>query len=74
MGVDESLGGDDGRRDAAFHVAGAAAIDAAVPDLTAEGIGGPAMSGFDHVVMAVEMHAVAGGGPPRFRATMFQRG
>ena len=63
MGVDEGFGGDDGGRDAAFHVAGAAAIDAAIPDLTAEGIGGPAMSGFHDVVMAVEMHAVAGRGP-----------
>jgi hypothetical protein len=36
-----------------------ATVDAAVANLAAEGIGGPAVAGLDHVVVAVEMHAVA---------------
>jgi hypothetical protein len=60
MGVEKRLRRDDGGRDAPLHVAGAATVDAAVAHLAAEGIGGPAVAGLDHVVMAVEMHAVAG--------------
>ena len=54
------LGGDDAGGKPALHVTGAAAIDAAVPDLATEGIGGPAMPNLDHVDMGVEMHAGAG--------------
>ncbi len=61
-GGDEGLGRDDRGGEAALHVAGAAAIDAVALDFGAEGIAGPAVADLDHVVMAVEMHAVAGGG------------
>ena len=61
-GGDEGLGGDDGGGQPALHVAGAAPVDAATVDFAAEGVAGPAMADLDHVVMAVEMDAVARAG------------
>ena len=58
-GGDEGLGGDDTGGEAALHVAGPAAIDAVALHLGAEGVAGPAMADLDHVVMGVEMDAVA---------------
>ena len=59
MGGDEGFGGDDAGGKPALHVAGAAPVDAVAVQLCAEGIARPAMANLDHVVMAVEMHAVA---------------
>ncbi|MPL95501.1 hypothetical protein SDC9_41672 [bioreactor metagenome] len=59
-GGKEGLGGDHRACEAALHVAGAAAIDPAVDQLGPERVARPAMADLDHVVMAVEMHALAG--------------
>jgi len=58
--VDQRLHRDDRRRQATFHVTGAAAVDAVVDDLGGERVVGPAGAGLDHVDMAVEMHARPG--------------
>ncbi len=57
---DECLGGNDAGRKPALHVAGAATVDAVPLDPGPERIAGPAVADLDHVVMGVEMDAVAG--------------
>ncbi len=57
---DECLGGNDAGRKPALHVAGAAPVDAVPLDPGPERIAGPAVADLDHVVMGVEMDAVAG--------------
>ena len=60
VGGNKGFGGDDAGSKPPLHVAGAAPIDAVADQLCAEGIARPAMADLDHVVMAVEMHAVTG--------------
>src|SRR5262249_31691864 len=57
--VEDRLGSDDGGGESALHVAGAAAVDAAVAIPGRERIAGPAATGLDDVDMTVEMHAPA---------------
>jgi len=59
-GVDKGFDRDDRGGEPAFHVAGAAAIDAAVPQFSAERIDRPAVAGLHDIDMGVEMHAGAG--------------
>ena len=47
-------------REAALHVAGAAAVEAAVTDRAGERIDAPALAGLDHVEVAVEVDAGTG--------------
>src|SRR5882724_782050 len=54
--VDQCLDGDDGRREAALHVAGAPAIDPAVPYVSGERVDGPAAAALYDIDVAVEMH------------------
>ena len=56
----EGFGRDDRGGEPALHVAGAAAIDAAVADDAGERVDAPAVAGLDHVDMRVEMHRRAG--------------
>jgi hypothetical protein len=58
VGGDEGFSGDDAGGKPALHVAGAAPGDAVAVQFTAEGIARPAMADLDHVMVAVEMHAV----------------
>ena len=55
----EGFGRDDRGGEPALHVAGAAAIDAAVADDAGERIDAPAFAGLHHVDMRVEMHGGA---------------
>ena len=55
----QRLHGDDRCRQAALHVAGAAAEDLAVPDLRGKGIEAPAGARLDHVHVAVKVQARA---------------
>ena len=56
----EGFGRDDRCGEPALHVAGAAAIDAAVADDAGERVDAPAVAGLDDVDMRVEMHRGAG--------------
>jgi hypothetical protein len=55
--IDESLHGDDGSRETAFHVARAAAEELAVAHRSGKRLEGPARAGLHDVDMAVEVHA-----------------
>jgi hypothetical protein len=57
MRVDQRLDRDDGCRQSALHVAGAAAVHLAVLDDGGERIHGPAGAGLHDIDVAVEMHA-----------------
>ncbi len=57
--VHQGFDRDHGRGDPALHVAGAAAVDLAVPQHRRERVDGPALAGLDHVDVAVEMHTWA---------------
>ena len=60
MFCDEAPGSDDGRSQATLHVAGTAAIDAAVPDHAGERIHRPVLTGGNDIRVRIEMHAVTG--------------
>ena len=45
-----------------LHVASATAINFAVANFCAEGVGGPATASFHHIDVAIEVHALAGAG------------
>ncbi len=57
--VGKNLGRDDRGGEPALHVAGAAAIDPAVPELAPERVGGPAAARFHHIVVRVEVNGLA---------------
>src|SRR5690606_13768724 len=59
-GGDEGLHRDDGGGEAALHVAGAAAIDASVPDDPGERIERPVIAGLDDIDMGIEMDCGTG--------------
>ena len=58
----QGFGREESGRDARLHVAGAAAVDAAVRDLGAEGILRPAATRGDHIEVAVHVQRLAGTG------------
>ena len=59
----KGFGRDDGRGDPSLHIARAAPVYAPVGKFAAEWLAGPSVTNLDHVVMAVEMHAIAGARP-----------
>ena len=60
----EHFGGEEGRRDASLHVAGAASPDRAVPHFPRKGIGGPVGARGDHVEVPVQVQPPAAGSQP----------
>ncbi len=54
------FGGNDRRGQPALHIAGAATVNLAVFQLTTKRVFGPTMADLDHIMVRIEMNAVAG--------------